>query len=305
MYSTVKTCKNLQDFCASIIVKWEETVFIWLYKQGLEYCSRSICWPTKPCVKNSLFICTPCLLHHSRPAHWDRTKTIVCQSLGSRPTQVQELLTLVPCLCGTTSRCLSIQPFQLLPSRNIWSYISLTWPFLHRHQHAWWPVDVMERFLPFCCWTLIRLSCHWAWLRQGHWHYRNLIDWLCGLTTWNVISLFVLLRYSSIRHIHFIKENVSGVNSYLPLILSCICFKKTLPHKMVLMIIVILLTLTMVMTASTPVFPAWQAKDGVRHACETLIIGFFQWKYSKNCTGTFSLQIRHQNLNSEPAMGIH
>ena len=43
----------------------------------------------------------------------------VCQSLGSRHTQVQELLTLVPCLFGTTSHCLSAQPFQLLPSRNI------------------------------------------------------------------------------------------------------------------------------------------------------------------------------------------
>ena len=28
---------------------------------GLEYFLRSICWPTKPCVKNSLFIFTPCL----------------------------------------------------------------------------------------------------------------------------------------------------------------------------------------------------------------------------------------------------
>ena len=36
---------------------------------GLEYCLRSIFWPTKPCVKNSLFILTPCLLHHSHPVH--------------------------------------------------------------------------------------------------------------------------------------------------------------------------------------------------------------------------------------------
>ena len=35
-----------------------------------------------------------------------------------RPTQVQELFTLMH-LSGTTSRCLSVQPFQLLPSRNI------------------------------------------------------------------------------------------------------------------------------------------------------------------------------------------
>ena len=54
-----------------------------------EYSSRLICWPTKPCVKNSLHIFTPCLPHHSQPAHWDRTRIIACQSLGSRPKQVQ------------------------------------------------------------------------------------------------------------------------------------------------------------------------------------------------------------------------
>ena len=58
---------------------------------------------------------------------------LVCQSLESRPTQAQEYFTLVVRLYGTTSRCLSIQPFQLLPSRNIWRHISLTWPFPHRH----------------------------------------------------------------------------------------------------------------------------------------------------------------------------
>ena len=47
------------------------------------------------------------------------TMIIVCQSLGSRPILVLELLTLVPRLFGTTSRCLSVQPFQLVRSRNI------------------------------------------------------------------------------------------------------------------------------------------------------------------------------------------
>ena len=37
--------------------------------------------------------------------------------------------TLVPRLSGTTSRWLPVQPFQLLPSSNIWRHISLTWPF--------------------------------------------------------------------------------------------------------------------------------------------------------------------------------
>ena len=80
-------------------------------------------------MKNSLFIFTPCLPHDFHPVPWDQTTVIVCQSLGSRPTQVQELFTLVPCLFGTTSRCLSVQPVQLLPSRIIWRHISLIWPF--------------------------------------------------------------------------------------------------------------------------------------------------------------------------------
>ena len=128
-------------------------------------------------MKNSLFIFTPCLLRHFHPVHWNETTIIVCQSLGSRPTQVQELFTLVPHLFGTTSRCLSIQPFQLLPLRNIWRHISLTWPFPYRHQHAWCPVDVTELFPRFCWWRLMRLSCHWAWLCWGYWHYRSLIHW--------------------------------------------------------------------------------------------------------------------------------
>ena len=37
----------------------------------------------------------------------------------SRPILVLELFTLMPRLIGTTSRCLSIQPVQLLPSRNM------------------------------------------------------------------------------------------------------------------------------------------------------------------------------------------
>ena len=73
--------------------------------------------------EKSVFMFTPCL-----PSHWDQTKELVCQSLGSRPTQVQQLFTLVSLLFGTTCRCLSIQPFQLLPSRNISKRISLTGP---------------------------------------------------------------------------------------------------------------------------------------------------------------------------------
>ena len=82
---------------------------------NLECCWRSIRWPTKPCMKSSLFIFTPCLPHHSHPIHWDQTKVLVCWCLGSRPTQVQELFTLVLLLFGTASCCLSAKPFQLLP----------------------------------------------------------------------------------------------------------------------------------------------------------------------------------------------
>ena len=92
----------------------------------------NLCWPTKPCVKNSLFIFTPCLPHRFLPVHWDQTTIVVRQSLGSIPILVQELFTFVPRLFGTTSHCLSVHPFQLVHLRNIWRHVSLTWPFPHR-----------------------------------------------------------------------------------------------------------------------------------------------------------------------------
>ena len=85
-----------------------------------------------------------CLPYHFHPVHWYQTTIIVCQSPGSRPTQAQELFTLVRHLFGTTFRCLSIQPFQLLPLRNIWRQFSLTWPFPHRYRHVLSLVDVVE-----------------------------------------------------------------------------------------------------------------------------------------------------------------
>ena len=56
-------------------------------------------------------------------------------------------------------------------------HFSLIQPFPHRCRHSPWPVDVTELFPRFCCWTLIWLSCHWAWLRRGYWRYKSLIDW--------------------------------------------------------------------------------------------------------------------------------
>ena len=81
-----------------------------------EYCSKSVCWPTKHFMKSSLCVFTTCFPYHAHPVQWDQAKTLVCQSLGSRSTQVQELFTLVLRLFGTTCRCLSTLPFQLLPS---------------------------------------------------------------------------------------------------------------------------------------------------------------------------------------------
>ena len=53
-----------------------------------------------------------------------------------------------------------------------------TWPLPHRYRHAPWPVDVTKLFPWVCCWTLIWLSRHWAWLRRAYWCYKSLIDWL-------------------------------------------------------------------------------------------------------------------------------
>ena len=50
------------------------------------------CWPTKPCVKTQHVLPSfhACCIS-PRATHWDRTKVIVCQCLGSRTTQVQEV----------------------------------------------------------------------------------------------------------------------------------------------------------------------------------------------------------------------
>ena len=149
-----------------------------LYWLNLEYWWRSFCWSIKCFMQNRLFIVTPYLPRHSHPVHWYQTKELVCRSLVSRPTQMQELFMRVLCLFGTTSFCLSVQPFQLLPSKNIWRHISLTCPFPHRHRHARWPVDVYELLYRFCCWTVIGLSRQWAWLGRKYGRHRNFIDWL-------------------------------------------------------------------------------------------------------------------------------
>ena len=80
-----------------------------------------VCWPIKRFMKSScLSSLQPCF--PSRSLSVD-LQDLVCKSSRSRPTQAQELSTLVPRLLGTTSHCLSVQPYQLLRSRNIWRHI--------------------------------------------------------------------------------------------------------------------------------------------------------------------------------------
>ena len=93
-------------------------------------------------------------------------------------TRVGAFRSYAPRLFGAASRCLFVRPFQLLPSRGLWRRISFAWPFPHRHRRARWLIDVTELFVRFCCWTLILLLCHLAWLRRGYRRSRNLIDWL-------------------------------------------------------------------------------------------------------------------------------
>ena len=120
--------------------------------------------------------------HHSHPAHWNRTKIMSVSPQG----QDQHRCKSVSLLCSVSSE----QPPAVCPFSHFSGDLqetsedpSLTWPFTHRHRHARWPVDVTELFPRFCCWTLLRLSCRWACLCRGYWHYRNLIDdWLTSRT---------------------------------------------------------------------------------------------------------------------------
>ena len=82
-----------------------------------------------------------------------------------------------PCLWNTLP--LSVRSaISVATFKNIWRHISLIWPFPHRYRQSPWPVDFKELFPRFCCWTLIWLLRHWAWLCWGFWRYRRLIDWL-------------------------------------------------------------------------------------------------------------------------------
>ena len=91
---------------------------------------------------------------------------------------------------------LGVRPFSYLncnlqeTSQNTSLWLGLS---PHAHQHAWWPVDVMELLRRLYCWTLIRMSRHWAWLCQGYWRYRNLFDWL--IDWWTFFALCMCLKH--------------------------------------------------------------------------------------------------------------
>ena len=151
-------------------------------------------------MKNSPFIFTPCLPHYSHPAHWHRTPVLVCWSLGPRPTQVQLLrsnsLEQYPAVCPFSHFSCYLQETSEdtslslgLPPSPIDTSISDEWS--------------LKVILRFCCWTLIRLSQHRAWLRQGYWHYRYLIDWLIlTISTCAYCSWFQLVKESCLSHSH-------------------------------------------------------------------------------------------------------
>ena len=54
--------------------------------------------------KQTRFICSPCLPHHSHPIRWDPTRESLYRFPGLRPMPVQGHFALAPQPCGTTSR---------------------------------------------------------------------------------------------------------------------------------------------------------------------------------------------------------
>ena len=126
-----------------------------------------------------VYLCS--LIAISLPSHWDQREESLCPSLGSRPTLAQGPSAHVPLLFGTTFHYLGVQPPRLPPSEDVSKHTFSTWPSPRRHRCAQLPVDVTERLQQLLIWTPIWLLRHWAWLRQGYWRYRNLIDWLIEL----------------------------------------------------------------------------------------------------------------------------
>ena len=61
---------------------------------------RSVCWPTKYFMKNSLFIFTLCLPHHSHPVHWNHPSRNVSRHITLTwpfPIETSKLLHRICC----------------------------------------------------------------------------------------------------------------------------------------------------------------------------------------------------------------
>ena len=160
---------------------------------------------------------------------------IVCRSIGSRPILVLDLFAIVPRLFGTTSRCLSIQPIHLLPSKNIWRHISL------------FGISPIDTFMPMACWcygiisSILLLNTawllrHWAWLRRGYWRYRSLIDWLIDWLMWAILwrkviplTLINVFPAHPSPHPTPLKSLYSKSSTNLPLfaLFPCLCLIRT------------------------------------------------------------------------------
>ena len=120
------------------------------YQLSLEYCSISVCWPTKLFMKNSLSIFTPCLLRHACPIRELRT------------IQMLEHFTLVSleqpatvCPFSHCSCCLQETPEDTSVSLSL-SPIVISTPDD--------PLMLWNCLIDFAVEHRFGLTRHWAWL---------------------------------------------------------------------------------------------------------------------------------------------
>ena len=122
-----------------------------------------------------LFILTQCLPHLSKTPPFTRSVPLL-RSLHLLPVKFRVDFK----ICLLTYKTLNEKrPVYLhsllatpLPSRSPRSHKGITSSVPRGKTNAG------KRSFSSCCWALIWMSCHWAWLRRGYWRYRNLIDWL-------------------------------------------------------------------------------------------------------------------------------
>ena len=130
-------------------------------------------------VKSSLFIFTQYLPHCSHLVCWDQNNWItllvprVKTYTGVRAIQLFPLFLWNNVLLSVCAATATVFIRQLLKT------LLFDWAFPYIQQHSRWPVVVIKLLYRWCRWTLILLSRHWAWQRQGYRCYINwLIDWL-------------------------------------------------------------------------------------------------------------------------------